>query len=144
GKLDPADRYGSEWVGWNGGVPAVRVESDGTPVVGFVGRANDKDVTGIGVLFRGQEGFDPIVALEPAILGGGRDPQFKDVAPAGGLLVGFEVGTAPAFGREMTRSVRPIYRVGEGETLGEQRGTQLQKVVTIKAKPGYAVGALAV
>jgi len=144
GKLDPADRYESEWVGWNGGVPAVRVESDGTPVVGFVGRANDKDVTGIGVLFRGQEGFDPIVALEPAILGGGRDPQFKDVAPAGGLLVGFEVGTAPAFGREMTRSVRPIYRVGEGETLGEQRGTQLQKVVTIKAKPGYAVGAIAV
>jgi S1-C subfamily serine protease len=144
GKLDPTDRYESEWVGWNGGVAAVRVESDGTPVVGFVGRANDRDVTGIGVLFQGQEGFDPIAALEPTILGGGRDPQFKDAAPNGGLLVGFEVGTARAFGREMTRSVRPIYRAGDAETFGEQRGTQLQNVVTIKAKPGYAVGAISV
>ena len=88
-------------------------------------------------------------AKTPTVVGGngplfGGAPFVKDVAPAGGLLVGFEVGTAPAFGREMTRSVRPIYRVGEGETLGEQRGTQLQKVVTIKAKPGYAVGAIAV
>ena len=150
GKLDPTDRYESPWLGWDGGVRAVRVEGDGTPVVGFVGRANDRDVTGIGILFRGQEGFDPAAATrgqgctDPVVLGGGRDPQFKEVAPAGGLLVGFEVGTARAYGREMTRSLRPIYRTGDRETFGEQRGTQLQNVTAVKAKPGYAVGAVSV
>ena len=44
----------------------------------------------------------------------------------------------------MTRSVRPIYRTGDKETMGEQYGTQLNNVVTIKAKAGYAVGAISV
>lgn len=59
GKLDPTDSYESDWLGWNGQVQATKVASDGTPVLGLAGRANDKDVNGIGLLFKGQEGFDP-------------------------------------------------------------------------------------
>lgn len=80
----------------------------------------------------------------PTILGGAFDPEFKDVAPDGGLLVGFEVGFGESFGREMIRAVRPIYRAGGRETVGEQYGTQLAKLVTLKARDGYAVGAIAV
>ena len=59
GQLDPSDSYESEWVGWNGTAPATKYASDGMPVVGFVGRANAKDVTGVGLLFQGQDGFPP-------------------------------------------------------------------------------------
>src|SRR5207249_6321765 len=80
----------------------------------------------------------------PRMFGGGFDPEFKDLAPEGGLLVGFEIGTAPAFGRDMIRAIRPIYRTGDKETMGQQYGTQLSKVVTLKAKDGYAVGGMSV
>jgi hypothetical protein len=83
-------------------------------------------------------------AKTPRILGGGFDAEFKDLAPEGGLLVGFEIGTSKAFGRDMIRSAKPIYRVGDKESKGEQRGTDLTNVVTIKAKDGYAVGGMSV
>lgn len=93
-------------------------------------------------------GTNPVVprpvGKEPTILGGAFDPIFKELAPDGGLLVGFEIGTAQAFGHNMTRAAKPIYRVGDKESFGEQRGTQLGNVVTLKAKPGYAVGAVSV
>jgi hypothetical protein len=79
-----------------------------------------------------------------AIYGGGNDPVFTDKVPDGGWLVGFEVGTAPAFGRNMTRAIRPIYRVKQNTLYGDQQGTQLDEVVTLKAKDGYAVGAVSV
>jgi S1-C subfamily serine protease len=80
----------------------------------------------------------------PPIYGGFNDPVFTDVAPEGGLLIGLEVGTAPAFGRNMTRAVRPIYRVNKNTVFGDQQGTQLDDVVSLKAKDGYAVGAVSV
>ncbi len=83
------------------------------------------------------------VAKTPQIYGERRGSEFKDTAPEGGLLVGFEIGLARDFDRDMTRAVRPIYRVGDKETMGEQRGTQLKNVVTVKAKAGYAVGGIA-
>lgn len=152
GKLDPTDSYESQWVGWNGGVAAIKVVSDGTPVIGLTGRANDKDVTGVGLVFKGQEKVDPAAApialppgaKKPTILGGAFDQEFAELAPNGGLLVGFEIGVAPSFGRTMTRAARPIYRVNGKEVFGEQRGTQLGDVTTIKAKAGYAVGAVSV
>lgn len=83
-------------------------------------------------------------AMGPPIYGGGNDPTFTDVAPDGGLLIGFEVGVAPSFGRNMTRAIRPIYRVNTNTVFGDQQGTQLDDVVTLKAKDGYAVGAVSV
>ncbi len=79
---------------------------------------------------------------DPTILAGAFDPVFKDVAPDGGLLIGFEIGLGKFVNSDMIRAVRPIYRVGGKEVLGEQWGTQLTRVVTLKAKEGYAVGAI--
>ena len=83
------------------------------------------------------------VGKDPTILGGVFDPEFKDVAPNGTLLVGFEIGFVNMFKRDMIRSTRCIYRNGTEETFGEQRGT-IKTVKTVKAKEGYAVGAVTV
>ena len=60
------------------------------------------------------------------------------------MLIGLEVGLAQSFGRTMTRAIRPIYRVKDNTIFGDQQGTQLDDVVTLKAKDGYAVGAVSV
>ena len=59
GTLDTKDTYESEWAGWNGSMPVTKVESDGTPVVGIVGKIVRTETTALGLLFKGQEGFDP-------------------------------------------------------------------------------------
>jgi V8-like Glu-specific endopeptidase len=77
------------------------------------------------------------------ILGGGADPQFKDEAPVVGLLVGFEFGLGKFANHDTIKAVRPIYRVAKDEeVMGKQYGTKLERVVTVKAKAGYAVGSL--
>jgi S1-C subfamily serine protease len=149
GTLDPTDSYESEWVGYVGRKTPSKLGGDGTPVVGIVGRAGDKEVNGLGLLFKGQEAFDASpprvvaqesgVAKDPTILGGYTNNTFKDAAPDGGLLVGFEFGLVKPFGREVIRGVRPIFRVGGKETLGEQHGAA-GRTATVKAKEGYAVG----
>ncbi|MBI1830707.1 MAG: hypothetical protein HYR84_04565 [Planctomycetes bacterium] len=50
------------------------------------------------------------------ILGGAFDPTFKDIAPEGGGLIGFDVGLGQAFGVELVKSIQPRYRVGQAET----------------------------
>jgi hypothetical protein len=147
GKLDPKDSYESDWVGYVGKKTSSKIGGDGTPVVGIVGRGSDREVNGLGLLFMGQEGFNPSPlgrGKEPTILGGSFDTEFKDVAPEGGLLVGFEIGQGKYFNRDMIRAAKPIYRVGDKEIFGEQRGTQVKNLITLKAKAGYAVGAIAV
>ncbi|MBN9121575.1 MAG: hypothetical protein J0I06_20910, partial [Planctomycetes bacterium] len=139
-QLDPKESYVSEWVGGPGGRAPVKLGGDGTPIVGIVGRTNGTVTNGFGVLLKGQEGFG--VKKEPTVIAGGNNPLFKDVAPEGGLLIGLELGLGK-FGRDdVIQAGRPIYRVGNKEQLGAQRGTNLVRVVTIKAKDGYAVGAL--
>ncbi len=83
-------------------------------------------------------------AKAPRILGGGFDSEFKDLAPEGGLLVGLELGLGKFFDKDMIRAARPIYRVGDKESMGMQYGTQTTKLVTLKAKEGYAVGGMSV
>jgi hypothetical protein len=79
---------------------------------------------------------------ETRIMGGG-DTTFKDEAPAGGLLIGLEVGLGKFFDNDVVRAVRPIFRTAGGEeVLGKQHGTDTSRVVRVKAKDGYAVGAL--
>ncbi len=55
GKLDPTDKYESEWVGTDEKKKPTRLGGDGTPVVGIVGKSNAKEMTGMGLLFKGQE-----------------------------------------------------------------------------------------
>jgi hypothetical protein len=84
-------------------------------------------------------------AKTPKIIGGGGgDTEAKDLAPEGGLLIGLEVGTSKFNKTTVVRAVRPIYLVGDKEVMGEQRGTDTSKVVTLRAKSGYAVGAMSV
>ncbi len=78
------------------------------------------------------------------ILGGAGKPFFKDQSPNDGLLVGFEIGLGPAFGVELVKAIRPIYRTGDEETLGKQYGTAPKNAVVVKAKEGYAVGGMTV
>jgi hypothetical protein len=87
------------------------------------------------------EDLGPKEAQTP-ILGGVIDPTFKDQAPEGGVLVGFDVGLGPAFGVELVQSIQPRYQTPQGEVAGRKFGTNFTKTVSVKAKPGYAVGAI--
>jgi hypothetical protein len=59
GSLDPGDRYESEWGGSNGNEELIQIMSDGRPVVGIVGKIVGAETTAFGLLFQGQEAFDP-------------------------------------------------------------------------------------
>jgi hypothetical protein len=79
------------------------------------------------------------------ILGGAFDPEFKDEAPDGAVLVGFEFGLGKTFNKDNIKAIRPIYRNAKGDDVkGRQIGNNLVRVVTVQAKPGYAVGAVSV
>ena len=54
-KLDPKDSYDSEYVGSDEKKALTKLGGDGTPVVGITGKANDKDLTGFGIVLIGQE-----------------------------------------------------------------------------------------
>jgi len=77
------------------------------------------------------------------MLGVNFDPKFEDAAPAGGVLVGLEVGLAPFFDYNIVGTLKPLYRVGGKDVPGTHYGMDEKNgVVTIVAKPGYAVGAI--
>lgn len=84
----------------------------------------------------------PVAGGRTRIQGGVNDPEFSEAAPVGGLLVGFEIGLQRFGKNDVVRAMRPIFRVGDNESLGTQRGTILSRVVRVVAKPGYAVGAI--
>jgi S1-C subfamily serine protease len=84
----------------------------------------------------------------PRIQGGFKDPEFEDKAPDGGLLVGIEVGVGRFGNNPVIKSVRPVFRAGGKDSVGEWHGPTSDAVVkeTVQAvaKPGYAVGAITV
>ena len=63
----------------------------------------------------------------------------------GGVLIGFEIGTTDQNGERYIRSIRPIYHSAKpGDINGSNHGQGRGDVTTIKAKEGFAVGALTV
>lgn len=77
------------------------------------------------------------------IVGGGfyKDP-FEEIPAAGGILIGFTYTVSP---NKSPNVIQPIYLTAYGEHLGPSRGIVGKKDSprrTMKAKPGYAVGAL--
>ncbi|WP_439625363.1 S1C family serine protease [Gemmata sp.] len=155
GTLDPKDSYESDWAGFNGKSDAFKVVTDGPPAVGIVGKIVGSETTAFGLLFKGQEGFDPSVTAaprrpeQPAANRGpriqGRGAQeVRSLAPEGGVLVGLEFGLGKFVNRDIIVAVRPVYRVGEKDVPGDQFGTDTSRPVRVLAKPGYAVGAVAV
>lgn len=72
--------------------------------------------------------------------------SFEEVNARGGVLVGFDVGVRKSFDRETVTAYRPIYRTASGsESKGEAFGSfvverdGLERVVKLRARPGYAV-----
>ena len=79
----------------------------------------------------------------PERIFGGIGPQFRDTAPAKGMLVGFEIGLGKWGPNDIVGAVRPIFVNERGEeVLGSQHGKVNGQTIRIKAKPGYAVGAI--
>ena len=78
------------------------------------------------------------------IAGGGRlEPEFRDLAPEGALLIGFEVGLGKFIDHDVISALRPIYRLRDGsEVLGQLQGSDMSRAVRVQAKPGYAVGGM--
>ena len=68
--------------------------------------------------------------------------EFQEVPPEGALLIGFELGLGKFVNNDVIHYVRPIYLTAVGEKKGTAFGRVPLKVFTIKAKDGYAVGAL--
>jgi hypothetical protein len=159
-KLDPNDSYESEWIGTKDGPGPAPTTLGGKsdPPRGVLGRTNATGVTGLGLLSsdneKKQPDRPPIGVVPPPpnkagergprIHGGGGDPESRDVAPAGGLLVGFEVGLGKFVNNDIIGAIRPIYRVGDKESDGELYGTDMKRAVKVIAKPGYAVGSISV
>ncbi|MBI2808105.1 MAG: hypothetical protein HYX68_24230 [Planctomycetes bacterium] len=87
------------------------------------------------------EDLGPKAAQTP-IVGATQDPTFKDQAPDGGVLVGFDVRLGQAFGVELVRAIQPRYQTPNGEVMGRKFGANFTKTVSVTARPGYAVGAI--
>jgi hypothetical protein len=68
--------------------------------------------------------------------------EFEEIPPQGGLLIGFEVTLGKFLQNDVINSIRPIYLGEKGEFFGEVRGKPTDRKVTVKAKKGYAVGAV--
>jgi serine/threonine protein kinase len=71
-------------------------------------------------------------------------PDFQELAPDGGILIGFEVGLGNNWGKDHINSIRPIFLTEKGEVKGQMHGTPTNNMVTVKAKKGYAVGAVSI
>jgi S1-C subfamily serine protease len=96
-------------------------------------------------------GLNPQAGPRPApnrmtkIQGGFNDPEFFEESPNEGLLVGMEVGIGRFFDSPVVHAVRPIFRTGAVDTVGQWHGPTVGKEMQrIVAKPGYAVGAITV
>jgi hypothetical protein len=77
------------------------------------------------------------------IIGSPFGHEFSDSSPAGGLLVGFEVGLEWFIDYPIVGRLRPIYRVGDKESLGGTFGMKKDAgIKSVVARPGYAVGAI--
>ena len=77
-------------------------------------------------------------------MGGHFDPEVVDAAAEGSVLIGLaKYGLATFVNFDVVHAIRPIYRTAAGkEVMGQQHGADTSRVVVVKAKPGYAVGAV--
>ncbi len=71
--------------------------------------------------------------------GGGNNPRFRDAVPGNGLLIGV---FACAPNNDLVHFIQPIYLTAQGERVGAPYGKADDYVVCLKAKKGYAVGAI--
>jgi uncharacterized RDD family membrane protein YckC len=85
-------------------------------------------------------------------IGSGGSRRFEDLPAEGAVLIGFELGVGRFVSNEVIHTVRPLFWTAHGDTPGQQHGTaqpvrtgnrrvksSVERVVTVKARPGYAV-----
>ena len=88
--------------------------------------------------------FDPAI-LKTATVGGQQDwgTPFRDLAPPGGTLVGFDY-TLGTFGKGADiSSLRPVYLLPGGvKKTGDLHGSSTVTATRLEARPGYAIGSI--
>ena len=150
GKLNPGDTYESEWTGDAAKRADLKLDGNGQPFIGLVAKVHTRtnEMTGFALILNTPGAIESrriwTTGTPTEILGGNHHPVFRDLAPEGGHLVGLELGVAALGTTQNIRGVRPIYLTGDKESLGNQYGTQFQRTVTLRAKAGYAIGAVTV
>lgn len=73
--------------------------------------------------------------------------DFDEIPAQGALLIGLEVGLSKFFDKEVIHSIRPIFLTEKGELQGTLRTSNnkpAERVIIMKAKPGYAVAEMTV
>jgi serine/threonine protein kinase len=78
----------------------------------------------------------------PVLGGAFAKESFEEVPADGWILIGFEVGLEGFGNGSIVAYLRPIYLTPGGEKVGETYGVPTRQLVTMKARPGFAVGAL--
>ena len=84
----------------------------------------------------------PARAPRDEIVGFSIGNLFRDTAPTGGILVGFDLWYQPRGKYEVICAVRPIYRVGTKNVPGLIHGNATPRTSQLLAPTGYAVGAV--
>ena len=84
---------------------------------------------------------DRLEIVPPNMMRGNAE-DFREIAPPGGVLVGFRVGYVRSFNGWKVGALQAIYQVGDSYQLGERFGAGMPLLSTVVARPGYAVGAL--
>lgn len=79
------------------------------------------------------------LVASPLIKGNWGNVNFRETGPDGGILVGFFASSSNNF---LVDFVQPIYLTPKGEKVGKAFGEARDRVVCVKAKEGYAVGAI--
>lgn len=70
------------------------------------------------------------------------DVDYRDNAPPGGVLIGFNYTLGKFVNNDVIGALQPIYMTPTGEKLGTALGKMAPKPLTVKAKPGYAVASI--
>lgn len=71
--------------------------------------------------------------------------DYSEILPEGGILIGFHYTLKAFFDKDLIDHFQPIYMTAAGEKVGAAYGTfRDAKKLTLKAKPGYAIGKMAI
>ncbi len=89
--------------------------------------------------------FDPTILSTPVAGGANKNwgTPYRDLAPLGAILSGFDYTVGKWNSKPVITSVRPVYFLpGGGKKMGDMHGTATGQSQRLDAKPGYAVGAI--
>jgi hypothetical protein len=141
--LDLAQSYRSDWIGGGGNRGGASFRGGGDrPIVGILTRSNTRDCTAFALVFKKGSELPPAeetTLKRTTVIFAVNEPLFQDLAPERARLVGLDIGLGKFFDKDVIIAVRPIYRKGDEESYGRAFGSDFRRLVTLQAKPGYAV-----